>query len=134
MHPSDPTMPRRGLLGRIAGGGTSPEETRSILAHLHVLLNTRRGESMACPGMGLIDFADVVHRFPESAIELIHDIETMVAEYEPRLCDISVNPIDCDDPLRVRFEIHARLTSKPRHSIAIKTELAADGSFDLAGM
>jgi type VI secretion system protein len=121
------------MFGRLARGGKSIDETSSILVHLHALLNTRRGESMVCPEMGLIDFSDVVHRFPESAIELLDDIEKMISRFEPRLRNISVEPVECDDPLRIRFEIHAQLKSKPRHSIHIRTELAADGRFTLDG-
>lgn len=121
----------RGLLGRLTGEG-SPKDEESILEHLRAVLNTRRGESLACPSLGLVDFADVAHEFPARAFELAEDIRAMVRRFEPRLKNISVAPGTSDDPLRIVFEISAVRRGQSRR-IQIRTELSADGCVEVLG-
>ena len=57
---------RRGLLARLSSGGQRIGEVESIVAHVHDLLNTRIGEALAAADLGIVDFADLVHNFPEA--------------------------------------------------------------------
>ncbi len=121
----------RGILGRLTGE-PGPGAEESILEHLRAVLNTRRGESLACPSLGLIDFADVAHDFPARAFELAEDIRAMIRRYEPRLENITVSPGTSDDPLRIVFEISAVRRGESRR-IQIRTELSADGCVEVLG-
>ena len=122
---------QRGLLGRLAGQGRPRDPQASVLAHLQALLNTRRGESMTAPELGLADFADVVHGFPASAQVVVQGIRTMLMRYEPRLRSIRVVPMKTDDPLTLSFEISARFVGDGHRVLRLRTELSASGHFEV---
>lgn len=130
MGPSLTPSRRRGLFGRVLRADPPLDASASLLAHLHALLNTRREESAARPDLGLVDFADVVHRFPTSAEMLKDDMKAMLRAFEPRLVDVDVDAVECDDPLRVAFEIRARLAGSEGQWIHLRTELSPSGRFD----
>ena len=67
----------RGFLSRLGTGERRPDEVRSIVNHLRVLLNTRVGDAVTVPDYGLADFSEIVHNFPEAIgqiqqLSLIH--------------------------------------------------------------
>jgi type VI secretion system protein len=100
---------KRGLLDRLqAGGSEPPDEVESIIEHLRVLLNTRKGEAVTVPGFGLVDFSDLVHTFPASISTLQASIRATILEFEPRLKNVTVRSIPDPDPLVLRFEIAAQ--------------------------
>ena len=96
---------RRGRLARLSSGGQRVAELESIVAHLHELLNTRVGESLSAPDFGIVDFADLVHNFPEATQVLQQSIRATVMKYEPRLRSVSVTPVPSQDPLSLAFEL-----------------------------
>jgi len=122
---------QRGLLGRLAGQRRSVDPQASVLAHLQVLLNTRRGEAMTAPELGLVDFADVVHGFPASAQVVVQGIKTMLMRYEPRLRAIHIVTMKTDDPLTLSFEISARFVGEGRRVLHLRTDLSASGHFEV---
>ncbi|HEX8704045.1 MAG TPA: type VI secretion system baseplate subunit TssE, partial [Myxococcaceae bacterium] len=105
-------MAGRGLLSRIESEeGTSSRDadvSSSIVEHLRVLLNTRRGDSATVPGFGVVDFTDLVHSFPSSIQTLQAAIRATILEFEPRLRNVSVRHVPDEDPLMLRFEISAQ--------------------------
>ena len=130
---SSPTM-RRGLLARLSSGGQRVSEVESIVAHVYELLNTRVGESLAAPDLGIIDFADLVHNFPEATQVLQQSIRATIMKYEPRLRSVSVTPTPSNDPLSLAFEISGRLASgSQRGPFRLRTELTSTGKMQISG-
>jgi type VI secretion system protein len=128
--PLDSIAHRRGLLGRLAGRGPAGDAHAAVCAHLQALLNTRLGESLCAPGLGLVDFADVVHGFPASAQVLVTGIRAMLLAYEPRLCAVQVRLVPSADALALAFEISAKFADG-RAQLRLRTELSSSGRFDV---
>jgi type VI secretion system protein len=125
---------RRGLLARLSSGGQRIGEVESIVAHVHELLNTRVGESLAAPDLGIVDFADLVHNFPEAMQVLQQSIRATIMKYEPRLRSVSVTPMTSQDPLSLAFEISGRLASgSQRGPFRLRTELTSSGKMQISG-
>lgn len=116
----------RGLLGRLAQPGGRPDELESIVAHLHLLLNTRVGEALCAADFGVVDFADVVHNFPAATQALQQSIRATIMQYEPRLRNVVVQAATSADTLTLAFEISARLRSGPEQ-VRLRTEMMASG-------
>lgn len=125
---------RRGLLSRLSTGGQRVGELESIVAHLQDLLNTRSGESLSASDYGIVDFADVVHNFPEATQVLQQSIRATILKYEPRLRNVSVHPVQSGDVLMVAFEISARLASGAQRGVfRVRTELTPSGKMQVSG-
>jgi type VI secretion system protein len=120
----------RGLLSRLAAPDPSRplDEVASILGNLKALLNTRIGESLSASEFGISDLTDLVHNFPSAAQVMERSIRATVAEYEPRLRNVRVRLIPSDDPLKLVFEISARLAADPtRGLVRVRTEVSPSG-------
>lgn len=123
-------MLRRGLLSRL--GSDDParpvDEVASILGNLRVILNTRVGDSPAVPDFGIVDFCDLVHDFPDAAQAIQRSIRATLAAYEPRLCNVRVRMVPSEDPLKLVFEVTARLTHDRRRGLVrVRTEVSPGG-------
>jgi type VI secretion system protein len=125
-------MGRRGLLARIGSRGAPAhdDEVASIIEHLRVLLNARRGQSPTASGFGLPDFTDLAHGFPSSIQTLQRAIRDSVLEYEPRLKSVNVRHVPDEDALVLRFEITARLVNENR-ALKMQTRVSPGGKFDV---
>jgi len=121
----------RGLLTRLTRAGERPDELESIVAHLHLLLNTRVGEALCAADFGVIDFADVVHSFPAATQALQQSIRATILQYEPRLRNVVVQPVTSADTLTLAFEISARLR-KQTQSVRLWTEMTASGRIQVS--
>jgi type VI secretion system protein len=126
-------MTGRGLLSRITGDTAPLDEVPSILAHVRALLNSRRGGTPSAPGLGVADFADIVHAYPGGVDQLAKSIRSTLLEYEPRLRAVSVRPIPGDGELTLRFEIAAQLASRAGRTLHMTTIVRAGGRIDVAG-
>ncbi|MDC0711159.1 type VI secretion system baseplate subunit TssE [Stigmatella sp. ncwal1] len=131
-------MSTRGLLSRLEKGGghlSSQREhpTESITAHLRVLLNTRKGESVSSPAYGILDFNDVVHAFPSAIQKMQSSIRMAIQEYEPRLKNVTVvHTPDVGEPSALKFEITAQLAQKGSQGLLrFRTRVGAGGQIDL---
>lgn len=126
-------MATRGLLDRLSSGGAEPsDELASIMEHLRVLLNTRKGEAVTVPGFGLVDFSDLVHTFPASISTLQQSIRATILEYEPRLKNVTVRSVPDQDPLVLKFEISAQpVTKNGRNAgtLRFQTQVTPGGQF-----
>jgi type VI secretion system protein len=121
-------------LSRISSGNPSlPDEERSILGHLQSLLNTRQGDAPCVPGYGVIDFADVVHGFPGTILQLSKSIRATILEFEPRLKNVMVRHVPDETLLTLRFEISAQLArAKGNRMLRVNTTVRAGGRVDVA--
>lgn len=125
---------RRGLLARLSSGGQKIAEIESIITHLYDLLNTRVGEALCAPDFGIVDFADLVHNFPEATQVLQQSIRATIMKYEPRLRSVAVTPVQSQDPLALAFEISGRLASGAhRGPFRVRTELTSTGKMQVSG-
>ncbi len=124
----------RALLSRIAGRDASPpEEVESIVAHLRVLLNTRRGDAVCCPEFGVVDFSDIVHEFPGAIQQLVKSIRATILDFEPRLKNVSVRHVPDEHALQLRFEIQAQLArGRTARTLRLATTVRPGGRFDVA--
>jgi type VI secretion system protein len=123
-------MAVRGLLSRLTSSDPlrPPDEVQSILENLRAILNTRIGDSTSASGFGIIDLADLVHNFPNAAQIMEKSIRATVGEYEPRLKQVRVRLLPSEDPLKLVFEIAARLAGD-RHQgmVRVRTEVNSAG-------
>lgn len=107
-------------------------ERDAVLAHLQVLLDTRRGESLAVPELGVVEFADIVHGFPAGAQAFAHALRVAIARHEPRLRGVVVQPVAGGDPLCLAFEISARLACDDRREpLRARADLSPGGCFEV---
>lgn len=127
-------MSRRGLIGRLASRRPSDplREMESIVAHLQDLLNTSVGDAPCAQGLGIIDFVDLVHDFPGAIQTLQRSIRKTIHEYEPRLTRVSVRAVESEDPMKLSFEISARLASQDNRMIRLRTEVNSSGRIDVS--
>lgn len=127
-------MDPRGLLSRMMHErGQAPELRQSILSHLQKVLNMRRGESPSAPDLGLPDFSDLVHCFPDAVRRLETAVKETIEAFEPRLRNVSVRHIPEEgDELRVRLEITGvAVDSKRKGSLAFSSTLFPGGQIDV---
>ncbi len=132
----------RGLFERLrrpdaAGSRSIQQRTErvadSVLAHLRQLLNTRHGDSAAVPGYG-IPALEAEHVSTSAAMQ--REIEKSIREFEPRLDGVLVRvlPRDPDDPLRVTFEINARLvTDQEKVRVRFTSQSDVRGGWKVSG-
>ena len=107
----------------------------SILAHLHHILNTRRGSVVIADDYGIPDFTEFLSHYPDSLREFERAIRQTISRYEPRLGAVRVSfvPRD-DDQFVVRFQISARLAvDSAREPVLFESILDSDGKISLKG-
>jgi len=124
----------RALLSRIAGkDGAPPDEVEAVVAHLRVLLNTRRGDSVTAPDFGVMDFADVVHEVQGGAQQLARSIRGTIVQYEPRLKNVAVRYVLDEGALSLRFEVTAQLAQgRGANMLRLAATVRAGGRVDVS--
>ncbi|NQZ08746.1 MAG: type VI secretion system baseplate subunit TssE [Algicola sp.] len=88
---------------------------QSIAEHLQNMFNTRQGSSSANPEYGLPDFndLDMEYGFADAVSEIKKSIKRQLELHEPRIKNPKVAYLPNEDnPLELRFEIHARFNMK----------------------
>ncbi|CAH0537453.1 type VI secretion system baseplate subunit TssE [Vibrio marisflavi] len=109
--------------------GPEPQRVvESIKRNISQLLNTRIGESLSAPDLGLIDFNDATLGCHDLALQIKLAIQQCLERYEPRLnnIDIQYTPDD-ESPLNLRFQITASVNAKAIHN-SVKIDLLLDNS------
>lgn len=105
-----PGAPQSSLLARLATGTPSRAgEVGSIVAHLHALLNARRGSSLASAGYGLLDLLPLLHTFPDSRHTLCEQLRAAIVTFEPRLTQVRVVQVEGYSVHALHFHIEAAL-------------------------
>ena len=80
------------LLDILTGEYKQPE-FNSITTHLKRLLNSRQGSLPHMPDYGLPEITEIYQGLPYSINDLIAAIKNAIKKYEPRLTNITVEPI-----------------------------------------
>ena len=127
-------MAGRGLLSRIGQVEASSrlaDVSDSVIEHLRVLLNTRRGEAATVPDYGVPDITDLVHTLPSGIAGLTRALRDTILTYEPRLKNVNVRHLASEEPLVLRFEISARLVEDNR-VLKVQTRVRAGGKVEVA--
>ncbi len=119
----------RGLFARLEHGAREFDEVRSIVAHLHVLLNTVHGSHAAEPMLGRPDLTDLVHTYPDGARAAERAMRAVVERFEPRLTDVDVRAVHGTWALALVFQIRAKLAAEPARALRFFTELDSRGRF-----
>lgn len=97
------------------------------MGNLRALLNTREGDSPAIPEFGVLDLSDLVHNFPDASQYVQKSIRDTIVRYEPRLRNVRVRAVPSDDPLKLAFEISARVAGDSRETVRVRTEIGPSG-------
>lgn len=117
-------------MSSIGHGGAAPSELQSVLAHLSLLLNTRRGSSSADPHFGMADFTDAVRNFPVGITTLQRMITDLIQHYEPRLRNVTVRPLVVSTTqLAISFQVRAQLHDGAR--VQLQTKLSHNGQVSI---
>jgi type VI secretion system protein len=130
-------MAIRGLFSRLESGDLHTsrrvDPVEEVTQHLRVLLNTRKGESAAAPGFGIMDFNDIIHSMPSAIERMQQSLRQAIQEYEPRLKNVAVLHVpDESDPTGLRFEISAHLVQRgTRRPIRFFTQLGRSTQVEL---
>jgi type VI secretion system lysozyme-like protein len=119
----------RGLFERLERGARDLDELRSIVAHLHVLLNTVHGSHGGDPSLGRPDLTDLVHSYPEGVRAAERAIRGAIERFEPRLVEVDVRAVESNDALALAFQIRARRATDRTRPLRFFTELDARGRF-----
>jgi type VI secretion system protein len=106
----------------------------SVLRHLQRILNTKQGNVPIAKDYGVPDFTDFLNSFPDSLREIEKTIRLAIQKYEPRLTAVRVSFIPQEeDPLSLRFQIIARLSTESKTQVFIETIVDSDGKIDIRG-
>lgn len=115
------------LVGVVEG---ATELERSILTHLHLLLNSREGSVPHLPGYGLTDLGEIYARLPDSEPVIRRKLLDLITGYEPRLRNVVVERIDAQ-PHASHLEVVVRyqLRDEPQRGVReMRTVLSANGN------
>ncbi|SFI08802.1 type VI secretion system baseplate subunit TssE [Modicisalibacter xianhensis] len=86
------------------------ETVESIKRHLVDLLNSHPGHSECVPELGLLDFNDATIGVLDLELNIQRAIRHCIERYEPRVLRVSVESLpNGNDPLQLRFQVHATL-------------------------
>lgn len=113
---------------------SSEQIVHSIIQNLQRLLNSRQGQSSACPDYGLLDLTQILYGLPESEEVVERSIQKVIETFEPRLTKVRVKRVvDPSRPLTVCFLITAKLAAeKNQQDIWFETVVASSGRIRVA--
>ncbi|MBD1557007.1 type VI secretion system baseplate subunit TssE [Vibrio sp. S9_S30] len=112
----------------LSKGPDSAEVLRSIKRNVSNILNTRIGESLSSPNLGLVDFNDATMAMLDLSIRVKLSIKRCLEEFEPRLKEVDVTVIqDEAEPLNLRFSVAATIDTSAVHE-RVKINLLLDNN------
>lgn len=98
----------------------------SIRRNISDVLNTRMGEALSCPSLGLIDFNDATLKVTDLSTTIRVAIKQCLDVYEPRLKNIKIlASLDSFEASALRFKILAELNNDAIHR-KVKLNLMLD--------
>ncbi len=101
---------------------------RSIKRNVSNILNTRLGESLSAPELGLMDFNDASASSLDLSVQIKRSMTRCLERFEPRLRDIDVLVFsDEREPLNLRFCVTAMINLSMIHE-KVRIELLLDNN------
>jgi type VI secretion system protein len=110
------------------------EITRSVLRNLQHILNTRLGDALAQPDLGMPSPSEITQAAPDAINLVMRNLRACIEKYEPRLSSIDIAHVEAgDEILTLRFQVTARLVvSKDGHTISFDTVVNPGGHIRLS--
>lgn len=107
----------------------------SVREHLTWLLNSRQGDTPACPDYGLPDLTGTVAGLPRSERAFCANVERTILKHEPRISWVRVRVEANDTPgARVHFTVECLLKSPhDQHRQRLSGEVDIDSVFTFQG-
>ena len=106
----------------------------SILRHLRKMLNTRPDQVLIHTNYGMPDLTELVRDQPAAVEEVQAAIYRSIAQFEPRLRDVSVTHVPPEPGQSVlRFEIAGTLITERQPHVEFRTEVSPSGVVSVAG-
>ena len=100
----------------LSKGPDSAEVLRSIKRNIDNILNTRIGESLSSPNLGLVDFNDASLAMVDLSIKVMLSIKHCLEKFEPRLKEIDVCILhDDNQSVTLRFGVSAVIDTSTIH-------------------
>lgn len=88
----------------------------SVKRNIAQILNTRMGEALSAPDLGLLDFNDATLGSQDLAMKIRRAIQYCLDRYEPRVEDIDIRVLpDATTPLKLKFHIVATVHTGAMH-------------------
>jgi type VI secretion system protein len=115
----------------MAGAGPR-DEVESIVEHVRALLNTRVGDAVCAPALGIPSVADMIHAFPGEKQNLANAIRDTILAHEPRLCEVDVRYVPAENDLLLRFEIFAQRAGRGAKLVRMSTTVRPGGRIDVS--
>jgi len=97
----------------------------SVLDNVQRLFNSRAGSLAHLPDLGLPDSGRLLQGLSGAANGVIDAMTTTLLNYEPRLRELVIRPVDQDCPGHLVFVLEARL--KTGEAVTFGTTLATGG-------
>lgn len=92
------------------GDSDSELIVNSVKRNIAQLLNSRKGESLSAPQIGLMDFNDANLGSRELGEKISKSINNCLEQYEPRVSNVRASwRYNQDDPLGLRFNVLVKL-------------------------
>ncbi len=115
--------------------GPAPDDViESIKRSISRLLNTRVGESLSAPELGLIDFNDASLGAHDLAVQIKRAIKQCLYRYEPRIKSLDIHYFNDEfAPLNLRFEIIADINTGALHQ-QVQIDLVLDSNKQFRGI
>ena len=121
---------------RISTAGNSPYELqiKSILAHIHNILCTRRGTVLIDDDYGMPDvFFSQGIRFQESTNRMSDAILYVIQKFEPRLKNITIVQLSQkDELLKQRFGLRGYLTNAPSVLLEFEVSISSEAKITVS--
>lgn len=119
------------LLGNFSGEldlhrvNEQEQHVLSVLDNLQRIFNSRAGGLAHLPDLGLPDMGQVMQSVAPAANGVLEAMHRSVNAYEPRLCDLNIEPVAQDRPGHLEYILQARL--KNGEAVTFGTSLGSGG-------
>jgi type VI secretion system protein len=120
------------FMRRLATEQRGMDESRSIVEHLQILLNSRQGLAVTTEDYGLPDLTDIVHMIPDGLHMVENEIRDAILKFEPRLANVRVRFVPSDDPFVMYFEISGRHQDGSKKPFHVRTKMLPGNRFKVS--
>jgi len=108
---------------------------KSVLTHLNKILNTKQGNSLSSPDLGMPDYTNMPGNFDlETFGDLEKTITEVVEKYEPRLKNVKIQYMPDENTfLAMKFKIDGEINLERMDlSISLETVIDPEGKINIS--